>query len=93
MSGKPSDVAKRVIEFLNQKTGKAFQPTATNLKFIIERMKEGYGEDMFRMVIARKIRDWKTDPKMAGYLRPATLFNCEKFNQYAGECAPTDTRP
>lgn len=80
------EAARRVLAFLNQKTGKAYQDTDTNLDFVVARLKEGYTEDMCRMVIARKFRDWSKDDKMAGYLRPATLFNREKFNQYAGEC-------
>ena len=90
MSGKPDDAPRRVLAFLNQKTGKAFRPTESNLSLIRARMKEGYDEDICRMVIARKFRDWKADDKMAGYLRPATLFNREKFNQYAGECVPVE---
>lgn len=86
LSGKPADVARRVLAFLNQKTGKAFRPTDTNLGLIRARLKEGYDEDMAHMVIARKVRDWKDDDKMVGFLRPSTLFNREKFNQYAGEC-------
>lgn len=75
-----------MLAFLNDKTGKAFQPTTANLELIIARLKEGYDEDTCRSVIARKFREWKDDDKMRKYLRPATLFNREKFNQYAGEC-------
>lgn len=81
-----TDSAKRVLEFLNQKTGRAYQPTSANLDLIVARLKEGYDEDMCRSVIARKVRAWKDDDKMREYLRPATLFNAQKFNQYAGEC-------
>ena len=38
-----------------------------------------------RAVVALKCREWGQDDKMEKYLRPATLFNREKFNQYAGE--------
>lgn len=82
----PKEAAKRVLAFLNDKTGKAFQPTTANLELIVARLKEGYDEDTCRSVIARKFREWKDDDKMRKYLRPATLFNREKFNQYAGEC-------
>jgi len=84
----PREQARRVLAFLNEKTGRNYQDTDTNLDFIVCRLREGYTESMCRMVIARKFREWAKDDKMASYLRPATLFNREKFNQYAGECVP-----
>ena len=36
-------------------------------------------------MIVRKNRVWKGNAKMEEYLRPATLFNAEKFEQYMGE--------
>lgn len=86
MSGKP-DAAKRILEFLNEKTGRNYRAVASNLKPIQARMAEGYTEDECRMVVAQRCRKWATDDKMAEYLRPATLFNATKFNQYAGELA------
>lgn len=82
----PKEAARRVLAFLNEKAGRAYQDTDVNLDFIVARLKEGYDEDMCRSVIARKVRAWKNDDKMRDYLRPATLFGREKFNQYAGEC-------
>ena len=82
----PQEAARRVLAFLNQKTGRAYQDTPVNLDLIVARLREGYDEDTCRSVIARKFREWKDDDKMRPYLRPATLFNREKFNQYAGEC-------
>lgn len=84
MSGKPDD-AKAVLEFLNQKSGRNFRPTDVNLKLIKARLKEGYTPTECRQVVVRKCREWQHDDTMSKYLRPATLFNREKFNQYAGE--------
>lgn len=78
--------AAAVLEFLNEKTGRNYRPTPTNLNFVTARLKEGYTIAECRMVIARKTRQWKDDERMSEYLRPATLFNAEKFNQYIGEC-------
>jgi len=36
-------------------------------------------------VIARKVREWQDDPKLAKYLRPETLFDATKFESYLGE--------
>ena len=80
------EIEKKILDFLNEKTGRAYRPVAVNLEFIRARLKEGYTEDECRMVIAKKAREWLGDDAMAVYLRPATLFNRTKFNQYIGEC-------
>ncbi len=96
LSGKPDDAqflrnkeikkqAIEVIEFLNEKTGKKYRISETNLKFIIGRLKSGATVSNCRMIIAKKYREWKDDPKMIDYVRPATLFNATKFEQYLGE--------
>ena len=77
--------AKRVLEFLNEKTGRAYRPVPVNIEKIVARMKEGATEGQCRQVIAKKSREWSTDERMVMYLRPATLFNREKFAQYVGE--------
>ncbi len=77
--------AIEVLDFLNKKAGRAYRAVDTNLKFIIAGLKSGATVDDCRQVIAKKTREWKSNPKMAEYLRPATLFNAEKFEQYLGE--------
>lgn len=77
--------AKEILNFLNEKTKCRYRLEDTNLRFIITRLKSGASVDDCRAVIARKFRDWHgTD--MQKYLRPATLFNPIKFEQYLGEC-------
>ena len=85
--------AIRVIEFLNQKTGKAYRPVPANLEKVMARLKDGATEQDCKSIIARKVRDWQTDDKMREYLRPATLFNREKFAQYQGQLVVTETLP
>lgn len=77
--------AIEVLQFLNEKTGKAYRPVDANLKLIIARLKSGASISDCYKVIAKKTREWKSDAKMAEYLRPATLFNAIKFEQYIGE--------
>lgn len=93
MSGKPdvapktketTETARRVIDFLNAKTGKAFRPVPANINFVVGRLKEGATEQDCKSVIARKTREWK-GTEQAMYLRPETLFNATKFAQYVGE--------
>ena len=77
--------AMEVLNFLNEKTGRGYRPGAINLNFIMARLKSGASVMDCRQIIAKKNREWKGDTKMAEYLRPATLFNATKFEQYLGE--------
>lgn len=91
LSGDAPDVtpfeqqAREVLAFLNEKTGKRFQPVGTNLKLIVCRLKEGYDTQTLRAIVAVKRREWWDDANMRQYLRPATLFNATKCAQYRGE--------
>lgn len=77
--------AREVLDWLNHRTGKKFRPSEVNLGLIVARLKGGVTADQCRAVIAVKCRQWLPDAKMAQYLRPATLFGREKFEQYLGE--------
>ena len=90
LSGKPDAPAlkadaKAILSFLNEKANRAYRDNDANLDFIVARMREGYTAQECKQVVAKKCREWSGDEKMAEYLRPATLFNRTKFNQYAGE--------
>ena len=87
------ETAIRVIDFLNAKTGKNFQHASANVDLIVARLKDGATEQDCKSVIARKVRDWKDDDKMREYLRPATLFNREKFAQYQGQLVAPESNP
>ena len=82
--------ALEVLNFLNEKTGRAYRPVDSNLKLITARLKTGATVMDCRQVIAKKTREWKANIKMAEYLRPETLFNAVKFEQYIGECVEPD---
>lgn len=84
LSGKP-DEAIEVLNFLNSKAGRAYRATRANLELIRARLKDGATVQDCKQVIARKVMDWLHDDKMRSYLRPATLFNRTKFDQYTGE--------
>lgn len=81
-SGKEeNETARRIIGYLNEKTGKHFKGGDRTIKLIRARMKEGFGEDDFRTVIDNKTAEWSHDARMAEYLRPETLFGT-KFESY-----------
>lgn len=79
-----NEVAKAVIQHLNDQTGSNFRAVESNLKLIRGRVGEGYSQDEIRAVVDMKCREWGSDPRMRNYLRPATLFNATNFAQYAG---------
>ena len=75
-SNNENDVAKRVIEHLNSKTGKKFNPTAKgNVSKVVSRLHEGYTEGDCIKVVDNMVSKWGSDPRMSDYLRPSTLFN------------------
>lgn len=73
-----------VLAELNKLTNSAFRNVESNLKLIRERIKEGNSVNDILDVISMKVEEW-TDTKWEQYLRPSTLFNAEKFNQYVGQ--------
>ena len=91
LSGKPDvavplrETAKQVLEFLNAKTGRRYQPVRANLALIEARLRDGATADELRAVVAKKCREWRGDPKMNEFLRPKTLFNATNFASYQGE--------
>lgn len=80
--------AREIIDHLNAKAGRSYKPVNGNLKLINARLAEGFTVEELKGVIDTKCKAWLTDPKMAQYLRPSTLFNSEKCAQYAGEAKP-----
>lgn len=70
-----------VISYLNDRAGKKFRNVQGNAKHINARLKEGHTVDDMKLVIDRKVAEWKGGP-MDEYLRPPTLFNSEKFEGY-----------
>ncbi|OXI24340.1 conserved phage C-terminal domain-containing protein [Burkholderia sp. AU15512] len=83
MSGMP-DAARDILSYLNEKANRNFQAVPANTKLIAARIREGATVEQLKAVVDAKVKDWSHDPKMCEYLRPATLFNAEKFGQYAG---------
>ena len=71
-----------VIHFLNDKTGKHFRETDSNITIISARLKEpGVDLDGIKKMIDRQCEKWKGG-QMDDYLRPETLFNKTKFDSY-----------
>ena len=77
--------AIEVLNFLNEKTGRAYRLNDTNINLVIASLKTGATVADCRQIIARKYREWKDNPNMAKYVRPETIFNPKKFESYIGE--------
>ena len=80
--------AAQILTWLNQKAGRTFRPVPANLDFIRARLADGIQPWQLKAIISRKTREWSKDPTTAPYLRPATLFNKTKCEQYLGELPP-----
>ena len=74
---------EEVIKYLNKKIGRSFNPNVGNSKLILERKREGYGLNDFKVVIDKKTEEWK-ECEMENFLRPSTLFG-DKFDEYLNE--------
>lgn len=76
--------ATEIIEYLNEKADTMFRCNSTNIKLVVSRINEGFTIDNFKVVVDKKVKDWKgTDWQM--YLRPITLFSKTKFENYLNE--------
>ena len=73
-----------VLDYLNKKANKSYRQVDANLKLINARFKEGATIEEMKAVVDMKVDLW-TGTKMESYIRPATLFNGEKYNSYIGE--------
>jgi len=77
------DTADKVIDYLNSQAGTRYKHTDTNRKLINARLKEYTKREVFD-VITKKCAEWKGS-EMEKYLRPSTLFNATKFEEYLNQ--------
>lgn len=79
---KEPDLAEEIVNHLNSRAGTHYRATTANTRKLIKaRLKEGFTVDEIKLVIDKKCADWLNNPKMAGFLRPDTLFG-NKFEGY-----------
>lgn len=75
---------KKIIDYLNEQTGKKYKVTEKWRSLIKARFNEGQTYEDFIKVIDVKTKQWLNDSAMSKYLRPATLFG-NKFDDYLNE--------
>ena len=79
---------KKIVDYLNEKTGKQFRASASETyRPIMARLKEGYKIEDFKKVIDIKCLEWLNNETMNVYLRPQTLFG-SKFQSYLNQKQP-----
>lgn len=73
---------EEIVKDLNLKTGKEYKHTTKHTRSLIQaRWNDGFRVPEFCKVHANMTAKWLTDPKMAQYLRPETLYG-PKFESY-----------
>ena len=77
------DTPDKVIDYLNLQAGTRYKCGGSNRKLINARLKEFTKRDMFE-VITKKCGEWR-GTEMERYLRPSTLFNATKFEEYVNQ--------
>jgi len=85
MTQEQREAGERVLKYLNDTAGTRFRTTPANLALVGARLREGYTEREILEVVQAKAREAQAGEFGIKYLRPATLFNREKFSQYVGQ--------
>ena len=89
-----SNSIKEVIDLLNTLCGSSFRSTTRDTRNKVNaRLKDGYTLEDLKLVVSHQHKLWSGDPVMRKYLRPATLFNGEKFESYLQDAKSCQHRP
>jgi uncharacterized phage protein (TIGR02220 family) len=81
-SKEPSEMVKKVVDYLNSKTGRSFQyGTRSTVQNITRQEKAGRAYADFCTVIDYKTAEWLSDPEFSKHLNPETLFG-NKMEKY-----------
>lgn len=91
VSDTEKQAAIAVLHYLNKRAGRSFKPVDSNLKLIIRLMRDGFEAEDFKRAVDSTVEQWRGDPKMEQFLRPATIFGPENFAQkYSGQRTEED---
>jgi len=84
ISKEVSELCEKVIVYLNEKSGSTYSFNKSNTEIIAARVKDGFTISEFKKVIDRKCEQW-LGTEQEKYLRPITLFQPKKFENYLNE--------
>ena len=80
-----SNICSFAVQLLNELTGSSYRTTTKKTQTVISaRVREGFTQSDFEVVIRHKCKQWLNDEKMREYLRPETLFG-PKFEGYLND--------
>ena len=80
------DKIEEVIKRFNEMTGLNLSiNTASHRTIISGRLNDGHSVETMLAVVAWKQKEWSKDERMKKYIRPSTLFNPGKFDNYLNE--------
>lgn len=80
-----NSIAEEVINYLNKLVGANYNYRSSSILNLIERrINEGYEASDLKKVITKKYYEWK-DTEYEKYLRPSTLFNDNRFDEYLNQ--------
>ncbi|AUR90575.1 hypothetical protein NVP1162O_52 [Vibrio phage 1.162.O._10N.261.48.E3] len=72
-----------ILTYLNEVFSSKYKhSTKSHIENINARLAEGHSIEDCKLVIDSKFAEWGSDPKMAQYLRPQTIFQTGKFQGY-----------
>lgn len=75
------DLARRVIDHLNEKSGKSYRYSNSSINAVLPRLREGFTVGDCFAVIDYKCDQWN-GTEQEQYLRPSTLFRACNFEGY-----------
>jgi uncharacterized phage protein (TIGR02220 family) len=78
------EIIRKVIEYLNEKSQSTYTMGKANIECINARIREGFSISDFYSVIDSKCHQW-LGTEQQKYLRPITLFQAKKFENYLNE--------
>ena len=79
---KDKELYSSIVAYLNEKAGTKFRASSDRTQSLIRaRLADGFTLDDFKTVIDKKCADWM-DTDYQQYLRPITLFDKTKFENY-----------
>ena len=78
------EVVNKILDYLNSKTQSTYTPNKANMECIVARINEGFSISDFMRVIDKKTEQWYGTEQQK-YLRPTTLFQASKFENYLNE--------
>lgn len=89
-----TELAEACCDALNAATGSRYRPDADGTrKLALALAKARRTVDEVERVVADRVAEWKDDPKMVAYLRPATILAAGNFATYLDDLNSRPAQP